>query len=140
MALVVRPNLKQKQLMFALRKEVFVIEQHCNPDSEPSEGDLLDQSSIHFVAVLNDQVVGTIRLHNNQLGKLVVHASKRHLKIGSQLVRHLEVYASDNGFNEIVLDSREQSVGFYLKLGYTIADPTPFLKHGIEHLRMTKVI
>lgn len=61
------------------------------------------------------------------LGRVVVLPEYRHRGLGSLAVTEAEKWAADMGFKKAVLESREEKVGFYEKLGYT-ADRSRVIK------------
>jgi len=60
--------------------------------------------------------------------------------IGRALIKELEQQANKTSHKIIVLDARENAVGFYQKLGYKIREKSYLLFGEIQHFRMTKTL
>src|SRR5690554_4413259 len=79
---------------FALRREVFVWEQRV-PEEEEHDAD--DLTATHFVAILDGEVVGTLRLIDRpehvKIGRVAVRGQFR----GRGIARKLMVAAMDHG-------------------------------------------
>lgn len=92
------------------------------------EFDAHDTPDADYIVLLEDDFpVATCRLYPvdseaMMLGRIVVLPEYRSRGLGSLAVREAEKWAAERGFRKTVLESREEKVGFYEKLGYT-ADP-----------------
>ncbi len=92
------------------------------------EFDAHDTPDADYIVLLEDDFpVATCRLYPvdseaMMLGRIVVLPEYRRRGLGSLAVREAEKWAAERGFRKTVLESREEKVGFYEKLGYT-ADP-----------------
>ena len=92
------------------------------------EFDAHDTPDADYIVLLEDDFpVATCRLYPvdseaMMLGRIVVLPEYRSRGLGSLAVREAEQWAAERGFRKAVLESREEKVGFYEKLGYT-ADP-----------------
>ena len=92
------------------------------------EFDAHDTPDADYIVLLEDDFpVATCRLYPvdseaMMLGRIVVLPEYRRRGLGSLAVREAEKWAAERGFRKAVLESREEKVGFYEKLGYT-ADP-----------------
>ena len=124
--------------ILSLRAEVFIHEQGVPPADEI---DNLDEQATHIVAILNDTVIGTLRMlpENSKLhvGRFAVKKHHRRRGIGSRLLLAAEGHASQNGFKKIILASQVSVVPFYEKRGYTKYGDV-FLDAGIDHVWMDK--
>ena len=85
--------------------------------------------------VITDGVlpVATCRLYpadeiSMMLGRIVVLPEYRGMGLGRKVVQEAEQWAKELGFTKAVLESRDNKVGFYEKIGYT-ADRTVTI-HG----------
>ena len=58
--------------------------------------------------------------------------------IGRSILESLEQAAKDKNCNTIVLNARENAVGFYEKRGYKTLKPSHLLFNEIQHFEMTK--
>lgn len=139
---------------FAVRREVFVVEQDVPPEIEL---DALDHapSTVHVLAELDGAVVGTGRLLVDEahpgvvhVGRVAVRRSARGAGVGEALMRALEAVAvaehgvpGDDGVRRIrvELSAQEHAIPFYERLGYTVSGE-PYLDAGIRHRDAAKVV
>ncbi|MGY5007671.1 GNAT family N-acetyltransferase [Streptomyces sp. 900105755] len=136
---------------FAVRKQVFVVEQRVPEDLEY---DAYDPVAVHVLAVREDGVpLGTGRLLHGavaaartggdpslgSLGRLAVSAEARGLGIGIALVRAIEEAARARGLTAVDLHAQTHALGFYERLGY---EPygTEYEEAGIPHRGMRRVL
>ncbi len=95
---------------------------HITLEQEFDEHDTPDTK---YIVILDDDFpVATCRLYaidekSVMLGRIVVLPEYRHKGLGSLAVTEAEKWAADLGYKRAVLESREEKVGFYEKLGYT---------------------
>ena len=80
----------------------------------------------YIVAVEDYLPIATCRLypedeHRMMLGRIVVLPEYRHQGIGTLVVREAEAWAKELGFTTAVVESRDNKISFYEKMGY-IAD------------------
>ncbi|WP_228447009.1 GNAT family N-acetyltransferase [Streptomyces paludis] len=136
---------------FAVRKEVFVVEQGV---AEELEYDGRDTAALQVLAVRDDGLpLGTARLlygpeaadrtggdpATGALGRLAVGRAARGLGIGAALVRAVEDAARERGLTTVDLHAQSHALGFYERLGYTAYGPE-FLDAGIAHRSMRRDI
>lgn len=122
---------------FALRREVFVIEQQI-PEAEEFDAD--DLTATHLVAIAAGNVVGTLRIIWNtehvKLGRVVVARSWRGKGISKQLLQHAMQLARERGESRFYLTAQHDKLGVYQGLGFA-AFGEPFDDgSGILHLAM----
>lgn len=92
---------------------------------------------------LSDELLGCLILKRNddsgslKMRQVAIRDRYRGLGLGAELVKFSERIAKTQGFNEIVLHAREESIPFYLKLGYR-RNSVPFQEVGIPHSAMIK--
>jgi predicted GNAT family N-acyltransferase len=126
--------------VFALRHEIFVVEQAVPPELERDE---FDADAIHLVALRDDEVIGTLRIvrsgQHAKIGRMAVRAAVRKSGVGSRLIQHAEVVASQMGLKEIVLHAQLAAKGFYRRLGYSEVGDI-FEEAGIPHVEMRKAL
>ena len=110
---------------YYVRIQAMAVKHHITLYQEFDEHDTPETKYI----VITDDVlpVATCRLYPLDteavmLGRVVVLPEYRHQGLGSRVVREAEKWAWELGFHKAVLESRENKVGFYQKLGYA-ADP-----------------
>jgi len=126
--------------VYALRHEVFVLEQAVPPELEQDEYDL---GATHLVALRGDEVIGTLRIvasgETAKIGRVAVRAAARRSGIGSRLMDRAAAIALDRGFQDIVLHAQLATVEFYRRLGYREQGDV-FEEAGIPHLCMRKTL
>ncbi|MGW0284910.1 GNAT family N-acetyltransferase [Streptomyces sp. NPDC003236] len=140
-----------REACFAVRKEVFVVEQGVAQDIEY---DAYDTVAVHVLAVREDGVpLGTGRLLHGEaaaaktggdasvgsLGQLAVARSARGLGVGAALVRAVEEAARARGLAAVDLHAQTHALGFYERLGYEAYGPE-FPDAGIPHRAMRRVL
>ena len=62
----------------------------------------------------------------------------RGLGVGRVIINKLEELARARGIKRIVLNARDNVVGFYLRFGYTVIGPGPTLFGKVKHSKMEK--
>ena len=111
-----------------------------------SEKDKLEEQSIHRMIVdKNDNVVAVGRIHFNgeteaQSRYIATADSCRGKGLGTKLMQELEKVAREGGAKEMMVDSRETAVDFYLKNGYKITKDSNTMIRDIKHKEMRKVL
>jgi predicted GNAT family N-acyltransferase len=140
-----------RELCFAVRKEVFVAEQGVPEDLEY---DAYDTVAVHVLAVREDGVpLGTGRLLYGSsaaekvagdltlgsLGRLAVTQEARGLGVGVALVRAIEDAARALGLAAVDLHAQTHALGFYERLGYEAYGPE-YLEAGIAHQGMRRAL
>jgi len=123
----------------ALRQRIFVEEQGYQ-----NEFDEEDERAIHLVLYLDKKPIGVARLvevdpETYRLGRVAVIKEYRHHKVGTYLVKFMEVKVKTLGGRKVILGAQADKVGFYEKLGYR---PNPngevYLDEGHPHIMMEK--
>jgi predicted GNAT family N-acyltransferase len=140
-----------REACFAVRKEVFVVEQGV---AEDIEYDACDAVAVHVLAVREDGVpLGTGRLLHGEaaaaktggdasvgsLGRLAVSREARGLGVGAALVRAVEDAARTRGLTAVDLHAQTHALGFYERLGYEAYGPE-FPDAGIPHRAMRRAL
>ncbi|MEU9153051.1 GNAT family N-acetyltransferase [Streptomyces sp. NPDC048417] len=136
---------------FAVRKQVFVVEQGVPEDVEYDE---YDTTALHVLAIREDGVpLGTGRLLYGEtaaektdgdlslgsLGRLAVSEEARGLGIGIALVRAIEDAARARGLTAVDLHAQAHALGFYERLGYEPYGPQ-YEEAGIPHRGMRRAL
>ena len=123
-------------LGFALRREVFVIEQQVPPELEH---DADDMTATHVVGVMDGSVVAVARIlfkpEHAKIGRVAIARSHRGLKLGARLIEFAVEAAREKGQPRCYLESQADKVEFYARLGF-VAFGDEFMDAGIAHLRM----
>ncbi|CAL9398466.1 Acetyltransferase [Streptomyces sp. enrichment culture] len=150
-AVRVAGDLADREACFAVRKEVFVVEQGV---PEEIEYDAYDAGAVHVLAIREDGVpLGTGRLLHGEaaaaktgdgpsvgsLGRLAVTRTARGLGVGAALVRAIEEAARARGLTALDLHAQTHALGFYERLGYEAYGPQ-FPDAGIPHRAMRRVL
>jgi N-acetylglutamate synthase-like GNAT family acetyltransferase len=60
--------------------------------------------------------------------------------IGKLIMSYLEKVAMEKGWQEIILEARENAVPFYESIGYSIIEKSYLLFGEIQHYRMKKAL
>ena len=121
--------------VYALRNEVFVIEQNVPPEIEIDEE---DKHATHIIAEENGVAVGCARVifeDGGHIGRLAVKKSERGKEIGREICLYIIDYCRENGYDRVWLNSQLHAVGFYEKLSFVKRGET-FFEAGIEHVKM----
>ena len=123
-------------LGLALRREVFVHEQHVPPEDE---FDSYDLTATHVVALDDGNVVGCLRIiflpEHVKFGRVVVAASARGKGIASRMMTFAMAHASARGETRFYLTAQTDKLALYEKLGFT-AYGEEFQDGGMPHLAM----
>ena len=120
-----------------IRREVFVREQGI-PESDEWDGE--DATSVHILATLNREPVGTGRLNRaGKIGRIAVLPGLRGRGVGSLILDRLLEEARRLGIREPCLHAQVQAVSFYEKLGFERKGEV-FDEAGIPHVRMSLVL
>jgi predicted GNAT family N-acyltransferase len=131
-----------REACFAVRKEVFVVEQKV---PEEIEYDVHDADAVHLLAIGPGGPLGAGRLLRGHdrgvgvLGRMAVSAAARGLGVGAALVRAIEAEALRLGLTSIVLHAQTHALGFYERLGYVAYGPE-HEEAGIAHREMRRAL
>jgi len=124
------------QLGCALRREVFMDEQHV---SAADEFDGKDESATHIVTVQDGEVVGVLRIlwlpDYAKIGRFAVRKSLREQGIGSRLFQTALSFIERQGQEQVMLEAQLDRIGFYEHFGFT-AYGEEYLDAGILHRAM----
>jgi len=123
-------------IVHAIRREVFVVEQNCPPELEYEHEDV----SHHFLATADGKPAGACRWRKTENGykleRFAVLKTFRGLGIGGELVKAaLTDLPADAVY--VYLNSQTHAVPFYEKLGFEVSGPE-FEEAGIKHYKMVK--
>lgn len=134
--LIVPPFSTLGNAAFALRREVFVWEQKV-PQAEENDAD--DLTATHFVAVLDGEVVGTLRLiikpEHVKIGRVAVRHAFRGQGHARQMILAAMEHCRAQGQDRFYLTSQSDKLGFYERLGYVAFGPE-FEDGGMPHRAM----
>lgn len=117
----------------AVRLAVFVEEQQVPVELEWDEA---DQTSLHAVAWVGTEAVGTGRLlPDGHIGRMAVLKNWRGRTMGSAILRCLLQQAGHHDC--LMLHAQITAVPFYLKFGFTPVGEA-FMEAGIAHVLMVR--
>ena len=110
-----------------------------------SEKDSIEDDCVHRMIKINGDYVGVARLEYStnlqaQIRYMAIKEKHQMKGLGKILVMDLENIAKENGINEIILQSRESAIQFYLSLDYKIVKKTHLLFNEIQHFLMRKYL
>ncbi|MEO6012576.1 MAG: GNAT family N-acetyltransferase [Devosia sp.] len=123
-------------LGLALRREVFITEQHVPADEE---FDSYDLTATHVVALLDGDLVGVLRIlfldEHVKIGRVAVSATARGKGVASRLMHHAMDLAKSRGETKFYLTAQTDKLALYEKLGF-VAFGDEFQDGGMPHLAM----
>lgn len=128
-----------------LRHEVFVKEQGVDPHIEHDEYDTLNRDDVIHFAYWHDKIlVATARVlikdeRTVQFGRIATLKEFRNQGYASRLLRDLEVYCHNIGYEVAIVNSQTDVINFYTLNNYHPVGER-FMEAGIEHQTMTKFI
>jgi len=122
--------------VFAVRREVFVVEQGCPPELEWENEDV----SVHFIATVDGIPAGACRWRKTEKGfKLERFAVLKHfrgLSIGQLLVKTvLSDLPAEASY--VYMHAQIQAVSLYERFGFETTGPE-FEEAGIRHFKMIR--
>lgn len=130
----------QLQDAYAIRKKVFVEEQHVPLEIEIDEH---ENDSSHFVLYDENKPVGAGRFRildgKGKVERICILSSYRGKGAGLKVMKKIEEFARDLYIKELVLNAQTSAIPFYTKQGYEVVSEE-FLDAGIPHRTMKKTI
>ncbi len=141
-----QPCLEEEfESMYDLRWRVLRKPWNQPKGSEKDEKDGKDNGVHHFIAVINEKIVGTARYHTcneheGQIRFLAVEEEYRGQNVGKSLLKYIEKYSIGLGIQYIKLNARKSAQGLFEKLDYEILAEGPKLFNEIYHIVMGKQI
>ena len=108
---------------YYVRIQAMAKKHHITLQQEFDDHDGTD--TMYIVATDDNFPIATARMYPLDpecvmIGRVVVLPEYRHRGIGTLVVRSCEKWAKDIGYRKAVLESRDNKVPFYVKLGYTV--------------------
>ena len=122
---------------FAVRHEVFILEQGVPPELERDDA---DATAVHVVAREGTAVIGTARLTRDgeaRIGRVAVLPAWRRRGIAGLLLGALESEAQRLGIAEVSSHSQTYVQALYERHGYAVMGPG-FVEAGIDHVPIAK--
>jgi len=108
-----------------------------------AEFDEHDTPTTQYIVAIEDYLpVATCRLYpldseRMMLSRIVVLQEYRHQGLGTRVVQEAEEWARQQGFRSVVLESREEKVAFYERMGYR-ADPAKVTEGTFRCIEMER--
>ena len=128
------------QEAFKIREIVFIDEQECPPEEE---FDGLDEESIHFIAYITGEPVGTSRYRTTDKGvkleRFAVLKEHRGKGVGKRLVQTaiVQIAATFEAGTLLYMHAQLDAMPLYARYGFEkVGDK--FVEAGIEHFLMKK--
>lgn len=116
-----------------IRTTVFIQEQHV---PEELEWDEYDETSVHFLAYCQGEIVGTARLlEDGRIGRMAILKEYRNRNIGKKMLKYIVQLAKQRQYKDIRLSAQEQAIGFYEKQGFSVVSDV-YQDAGIPHFDM----
>ena len=110
------------------------------------EFDEHDTPETKYILILdNDFPIATARIYqldreSIMIGRVVVLPEYRHQGIGTRVIRECEQWAQELGYQKTVLESRDNKISFYQKMGYKECGE-PFIEgETFRCVRMEKML
>lgn len=126
-------NPGELKLAFAIRREVFVKEQHVPQEFEARN----NKESVHFLASVNDLPAGTARYRQTENGlKLERFAVLKHyrgMRVGDALIKTVLDDLPNNV--PVYLNAQVEIAGLYTRNGF-VQQGEVFKEAGISHIKM----
>lgn len=128
---------KDKGDLINIRRRVFIEEQKV---PEELEWDEFDDSSIHFLATLDEKAVAVARLKaDGQIGRMAVLPEHRNQGLGSLLLQFVLQQAAKQQLDKVYLHAQTTAIRFYKKQGFITCSEI-FHEANIPHREMLKKI
>lgn len=123
---------------YAIRKKVFVEEQHVPIEIEIDEH---DANSSHFVLYDGDKPVGAGRFRildgKGKVERICILPTHRGRGAGLKIMEKIEEFARSLHIEDLVLNAQTSAIPFYKKQGYVVVSEE-FFDAGIPHRTMKK--
>jgi predicted GNAT family N-acyltransferase len=124
------------ETVFAIRREVFVVEQNCPPELEWE----FEDESNHFLATVDGELAGACRWRKTDKGykleRFAVLKKFRGLGVGQELVKAvLNDLPQDAEY--VYMHAQIQAVSLYEKFNFEKTGPE-FEEAGIRHFKMVR--
>lgn len=124
---------------YRLRNEVLRIPLGLELSESDTEG---EEDQIHIGAFVEGAIIGCVVVKmagdsEAQIRQMAVKPAHQGEGIGTKLVMRAEARCLEEGAERIFLNAREDAVGFYSRMGYTVSSDR-FESHGIPHFEMEK--
>ena len=127
-----------EEKLYAVRHQVFVVEQHVPEDQEWVGDD--DQFSAVLAIDQDQQPIGTGRISaDGVIGRMAVLKAWRGEGVGSAILEKLIQQGVESGRQQFALSAQLHAVPFYAARGFVAEGPV-YLDAGIEHRSMKRAV
>jgi len=127
-----------EEKLYAVRHQVFVVEQHVPEDQEWVGDD--DQFSAVLAIDQDQQPIGTGRISaDGVIGRMAVLKAWRGMGVGSAILEKLIQQGVESGRQQFALSAQLHAVPFYAARGFVAEGPV-YLDAGIEHRSMKRAV
>ena len=133
-----RPVKNREELLesYSLRKEVFVEEQKL---FKRTDRDRHDKHAIHIIALYNNKIVGTVRVHRDKTdiwyGSRLAVLKRFRGKAGKILIQKAVEVVKGNGAKQFMAHIQKRNVPLFKRLKWTEVGRV-FTHHGKPHQLM----
>lgn len=139
--IVIRPygelTTRQREAVFAVRAEVFLIEQGI---TQVPDQDGADPDCEHVLVYVGRRIVGTARLQTLaeqgvvKVGRVALLKPYRGRGVGTRLMQNVQAHLDRRGLGG-VMNAQQYLEQWYSRLGW-VRDGEPFTEAGLPHIRM----
>jgi predicted GNAT family N-acyltransferase len=128
---------ENRELIFGIRKTVFVIEQSV---PEEVEMDNLDADAQHVLAFIDAAPVGTGRITaEGRIGRMAVLREYRGRGVGGEILRALVEIGRSYAVDRLCLSAQCHAIPFYERMGFVVQGDV-YEEAGIPHRWMEQQI
>ena len=134
----------QMAFVNSIRVDICIRELGIDPEVEFDAND--NNDTRYVLATKENLPAGTCRLrfieeeHVAKIERVNVLKEYRGTGVGRALLETAEKWAVDEGYNDIVITSREEAISFYEKCGYTAHHDQKYQSSVFVCIPMTKTI
>jgi len=139
---IITNEIKEREKAYAIRRTVFIDEQHIPADIEIDEYDEHVDTKYVLLMHHDSHAVGTARFrpYGNgilKIERVAVLSEERGQGAGRMIMEAIEAEAKKTGYHAMKLGAQLHAKAFYESLGYQ-AEGANYLDAGIGHVDMFK--
>lgn len=122
-----------------IRVDVFILEQKCQSGWEPDE---LDKESRHFIAIVDENIVSTLRIRKTapdeiKIERMATKKEYRGKEISKGLLGFVLKQIKKTNPKRVWMEAQVQAQKFYESFGFqAISKPYDLWNTGILHVKM----
>ena len=141
---IIEPRSQEElEQYYGLRYEILRKPWNQPPSTNQDEWEHI---SVHLL-MMDDKgkalATGRLQINSGEEGQVRSMAVRNEWQgkgLGKKMLQHIEHIAAERKLQRIVLDARQEAVGFYEKAGYAVIADSYFLFNTIKHYRMEKLL